>query len=43
MQITIDIPDELSHLIQNKGKSLDVAINYCSRMRNFDTATQPNH
>ncbi len=26
MQITIDIPDELSHLIQNKGKSLDVAI-----------------
>jgi len=26
MQITIDIPDELSHLIPNKGKSLDVAI-----------------
>ena len=26
MQITIEIPDELSNLIQNKGKSLNVAI-----------------
>ena len=26
MQITIEIPDELSSLIQNKGKSLNVAI-----------------
>ncbi|CAN1209084.1 hypothetical protein TUMEXPCC7403_02605 [Tumidithrix helvetica PCC 7403] len=26
MQITIEIPDELSDLIQNKGKSLNVAI-----------------
>lgn len=26
MQITIEIPDELSYIIQNKGKSLNVAI-----------------
>ena len=26
MQITIEIPDELSNIIQNKGKSLNVAI-----------------
>ncbi|MFN5857245.1 MAG: hypothetical protein ACK456_15355 [Pseudanabaenaceae cyanobacterium] len=26
MQITIDTPDELSHLIPDKGKSLDVTI-----------------
>jgi len=26
MQITIEIPDELTNLIQNKGKSLNVAI-----------------
>lgn len=26
MQITIEIPDELSNLIQNKGKSLNVII-----------------
>ena len=26
MQITIEIPDELSNLIQNKGKSLNAAI-----------------
>ncbi|MEA5479947.1 hypothetical protein VB774_20155 [Pseudanabaena galeata UHCC 0370] len=26
MQITIEIPDELSNIIQNKGKSLNIAI-----------------
>jgi len=26
MQITIEIPDELSSIIQNKGKNLNVAI-----------------
>ena len=26
MQVTIEIPDELSNIIQNKGKSLNIAI-----------------